>query len=89
MNLKYLGSKNATMVKKVKELVIKKVGNGNSCDIEYKGKNKVTGFGGVKDFIFAKGSDGWTLYQGCELVIGDTTIDYCVFAMLRICGELI
>ena len=50
------------------------------------GKNKVLGFGGVNEFFFQRGSDGYSIYQGCDLVVGDTTLGNCVVAMLQICN---
>ena len=75
---------------KVKNLIQSKMRNG-SAEIKYTGKNKVAGFGyqdeGCKDFIFAHGSDGWTVYQGCELLVGDTSLLYCIAAMFNQCNE--
>lgn len=75
---------------KVEKLIRSKMKNG-SAEIKYTGKNKVVGFGyqdGCKDFIFAHGSDGWTVYQGCELLVGDTSLSCCIGAMLYQCNEI-
>lgn len=75
---------------KVEKLIRSKMRNG-SAEIKYTGKNKVVGFGygdeGCNDFIFAHGSDGWTVYQGCELLVGDTSLLYCIAVMFNQCNE--
>lgn len=77
----------ANKIKKVMGLVIVKMSKGNgSCSINYTGKNHV-GLFGESEFFFQRTTDGYTLYQGCELVIGDTTLETCVKAMLQICCE--
>lgn len=76
-------------IKKVTELVNRKMVNG-SASITYNGKNKVDGeeqVGRGRTFIFSNVNGEWTLYQGCELVIGDTALMCCVTSMLDICGE--
>lgn len=76
-------------ISKIEKLVQSKMENGSAC-IKYTGKNKVVGFGsdeGCRDFIFAHGSDGRTVYQGCELLVGDTSLSYCIGAMLQACNE--
>lgn len=80
--------KEKEMIKKIQDLVIKKMGKENSTSIKYNGKNQVGGFGGVDEFIFAKGSDGFTVYQGCDLLVGDTTLFNCIVAMLIVCRIL-
>lgn len=61
------------MHERVKELVINKMGNMSSCTITHKSG---------REFIFAKDQEGYTLYEGCELVIGDCTLDHCIAAMI-------
>ncbi len=74
-------------IKGVTALVNKKMANG-SASITYNGKNKVDGEDQAgRTFIFANYDGEWTLYQGCELIIGDTALMRCVTAMLQACGE--
>ena len=61
----------------VKKLVLKKMGNSDSCMITNTNTNE--------EYFFQKGSDGWTLYHGCDLVIGDCSLDQCV-AVLASCA---
>ena len=77
------------LVQKVEDLIVKKMlksRNGREASLEYTGKNKVLVFGGVNEFFFQRGSDGYSIYQGCDLVVGDTTLGNCVVAMLQICN---
>lgn len=77
-------------IKKVTELVNRKMVNG-SASVTYTGKNKAGIYedmvGGGRTFIFSNVNGEWTLYQGCELIIGDTALMNCVTSMLDICGE--
>lgn len=78
-----------SLLMKVENLVAMKMlksKNGREARVEYVGKNKVQGFGGVNEFFFQKGSDGYSIYQGCDLVVGDTSLRSCVVAMLQICN---
>ena len=46
-------------------------------------KSKRTG----EDYIIAQQyptHDGWFVYEGCELVVGDVTYDYAVRALLSV-----
>lgn len=80
--------KEKEMIKKAQDLVVRKMEkeNSNSTSIKYTGKNQVGGFGGVNEFVFAKGSDGFTVYQGCDLLVGDTTLFNCIVVMMIVCG---
>ena len=60
-----------------KKLVLQKMGNGNSCTITHKSG---------KEFIIAKDYEGWTLYEGCDLIIGDCTFEQCVAVMVAVCA---
>jgi uncharacterized protein YtpQ (UPF0354 family) len=58
----------------VKKLVIKKMGNNSSCMIT----DKNTG----DEYFFQNGSDGYTLYHGCDLVVGDCSLDQCIAVLV-------
>lgn len=53
----------------LKKLVLKKMSGKSSCT--------VTGNDG-REFIFGKDSEGYSLYEGCDLIVGDVDLDYCV-----------
>lgn len=40
-----------------------------------------------KDLLIAKNPDGYTLYDGCELIVGDTTIQYVALAIIEFSWE--
>lgn len=57
---------------------LKRDGVGKSCTV----KSKRTG----SEFIIAQQypqDDGWFIYEGCELVVGDVTFDYAVRVLLQ------
>ena len=80
-------------IEAVEKLVNRKWSNDYTACINYTGNKTVGGFGnfdGTKEFFFhwnQTGPNGYFLYQGCDLVIGDTTLKKCIKAMLLICNE--
>lgn len=65
------------LAKKVVKQKIDENGQG-SCTV----KSKRTG----KEYIIAQQYptyDGWFVYEGCELVVGDVTYDYAIRALLN------
>lgn len=70
---------NEVLFKKTMELVRNKMGNKSSCQIDHKPSGR--------EFFFSRGTDGYTLYKGCDLVIGDCGLDQCVAVMIGICAS--
>lgn len=69
-----------TQIDYAKKVIKDKItnGNGSSCTV----KSKRTG----KEYIIAQQYhtyDGWFVYEGCELVVGDVTYDYAVMVLLN------
>ena len=65
-----------------KQLIKKKIRE-NGSDYATHVKSKRTG----KDFIIAHQyptSDGWFVYEGCDLIVGDVTFDYAVRTLLDV-----
>lgn len=64
--------------KKVIKQKLQRDGSCLACTV----KSKRTG----EDFIIAQQyptSDGWFVYQGCDLVVGDVSYDYAVRVLLQ------
>lgn len=61
----------------------------DSCHVKYTGSNKIFD-PYCEEFIFSydKNERSWTLYSGCELIIGDVTLLKCVACMLTVCQEI-
>ncbi len=58
-----------------KRLILKKMGNSNSCMITHKDGD---------EYFLSRGTDGYTLYHGCDLVIGDCSLDQCVAVLVAL-----
>ena len=58
-----------------KQLVLKKMGNSNSSMLTHKDG---------EEYFFSRGTDGYTLYHGCDLVIGDCSLDQCVAVLVSL-----
>jgi len=59
--------------------LIKSKLNNNSATVHYTGPKTLRD---GNTFIFAKSADDWTVYQGCDLIVGDTTLEYCAQCVL-------
>ena len=57
-----------------KKLVLNKMGNINTCKITHRKSGE--------EYFFSRGTDGYTLYHGCDLVIGDCSLDQCVAVLV-------
>ena len=81
-----------TKVKRTVELVKSKLNSNYEAQVKYTGNNMVFDKHSVstsKEFFFKSCDNGrtWTVYHGCELLVGDTTLNICVTAMLDACNE--
>ena len=79
-------------IMKTAQLVKNKLDKNYEAQITYTGDKMVWDENSVsdsKDFFFKSYDNGnsWTVYQGCELLIGDTSLNTCVMAMLDACNE--
>lgn len=73
---------NATSEFEYAKQLIKQKLIANGTDYALTVKSKRTG----EDFIIAQQyptSDGWFVYRGCDLVVGDVTFDYAVRVLLQ------
>ena len=59
----------------LKSLVLEKIGNRSSCMVT----NTKTGM----EYFFSRNSDGYSLYEGCDLVVGDTSLEHCVYVLAK------
>jgi hypothetical protein len=64
---------------RAKDVIMTNLDEHNSCTV----RSKRTG----KEFIIVRqynAYDGWFLYEGCDLIVGDTTFDYAVRVLLDV-----
>jgi hypothetical protein len=61
-------SRNLEYVNKIKEAILKKMGNSDSTTLHMKDTGD--------DIIIARNSEGYTMYNGCELICGDTSLRF-------------
>ena len=71
-------STNVKYVDRIQKEILKRLGSGRSVSLTMKSTGD--------DLIIAKGSDGFTLYNGCDLIVGDTSIK--VISMMIADGDV-
>lgn len=71
-----------TQLEQAKQAISRKI-ESNETDRSLTVRSKRTG----EEFIIAQqypSYDGWFVYEGCELVVGDVTFDYAVQVLLQV-----